>query len=78
MQRMHVLPCPPVRIWRVQLQTDDILENVRRSVDLDMHRPPEGDADGGVVRLVEAGCQSQCVRFCQHDGWVNRGVQLNP
>ena len=52
--RMHVGPVAPVAVGCGQLQADDVLEHVRRRVDLDVHRPPERDSHSGAVRLVGA------------------------
>ena len=45
-------PVAPVAVGCGQLQADDVLEHVRRRVDLDVHRPPERDPDRGAVRFV--------------------------
>ena len=49
---MHVGPVAPVGFGCGQLEADDVLEDVGRRVDLDVHGPPQCDPDGGAVRAV--------------------------
>ena len=58
--RMHVGTVAPVGVGCRQLQADDVLEHVRRRVDLDVQRPPERDPHGGAVRGVVACHGGRC------------------
>ena len=49
--RVHVRAAAPALVGRRQPQADLVFEHVRRRIDLDVHRPPQGDAHRGAVRL---------------------------
>ena len=46
---VHVGALAPGVLGRRQPEADLVGEHVRRRVDLHVQRPPEGDADGGVI-----------------------------
>ena len=48
--RVHVRAVAPAVVGRRQPQADLVLEHVRRRIDLDVHRPPQGDPHRGAVR----------------------------
>jgi hypothetical protein len=55
---IHVAPLAPGILGRGQPQADLVVQHVRRRIDRHVQRPPEGDADGGVIGLrghVQAG-----------------------
>ncbi len=60
-------PVAPAVVGRGQLQTDRVVEHVRRRVDLDVQRPPQRDAHRGAVRAAAAvgGHRRACRRRLQ-------------
>jgi hypothetical protein len=52
MKRARATIAARIVVGRGQLQADDVVEHVRRGVDLDVHRAPERDPHRGVVGNV--------------------------
>ena len=48
-ERAHVRAAAPALVGRRQLQADLVFEHVRRRIDLDVQRPPQGDPHRRVV-----------------------------
>ena len=50
-ERAHVRTAAPSVVWSRQLQADFVFEHVRRRIDFDVQRPPQGDPHRRVVWL---------------------------